>query len=178
MIFFIIFPRRSIYRGVRSNSNHSSLLVAEDESYTHTLLKMEACKEYLLNRLNSHFRIDYDGFFYENEKYDFSQITQFIEEARKFTGYRFKLGFVCDDSNDFESNEDSPEKEEEEEEEDDGDDENTEQNSEGRSDSEAEMNADSGEEEEEEEEEETMCPECHRQYSSKSNLSRHMKSQH
>jgi cobalamin biosynthesis protein CobT len=142
---------------------------------------MEVCKEYLLHRLNSHFRIDYDGFFYENEKYDFSQIPQFIEEARKFTGYRFKIGFVCDDdSNDFESNEDSHEKEEEEEEEEasngEDDDENTEQNSEGRSDSETEMNADS--EEEEEEEEETTCSECDRQYSSKSNLSRHMKSQH
>jgi hypothetical protein len=138
----------------------------------------EACKEYLLHKLNSQFRIDYDGFFFDNEKYNFSQIPQFIEEARKYTGYRFKIGLVCDDSNDFESNENSHEKEEEEDGDgDDGDDENTEQNSEGRSDSEAEMNADSGEEEEEEEEE-TMCHECHRQYSSKSNLSRHMKSQH
>jgi hypothetical protein len=139
---------------------------------------MEVCKAYLLHRLNSQFHIDYDGFFFDNEKYNFSQIPQFIEEARKFTGFRFKLGFVCDDSNDFESNEeDSHEKEEEEESfngEDDG--ENTEQNSEGRSYSEAEMNADS--EEEEEEEEETTCSECNRQYSSKSNLSRHMKSQH
>jgi cobalamin biosynthesis protein CobT len=150
-------------------------------THRHTLLKMEACKEYLLNRLNSHFRIDYDGFFFDNEKYNLSQIPQFIEEARKFTGYRFKIGFVCDNSN--ESNEDSHEIEEEEGEEEessngeDDDGENTEQNSEGRSDSEAEMNADSGGDEEEEEEE-TMCPECHRQYSSKSNLSRHMKSQH
>jgi hypothetical protein len=70
------------------------------------------CKTQLLRRVNSQFQCDTEGFFFENEKYPFSQMTELIGEIKKISGYRFKLGFVFDESNDSESDKESQESKE------------------------------------------------------------------
>jgi DNA-directed RNA polymerase subunit M/transcription elongation factor TFIIS len=65
------------------------------------------CKIHLLNRLNRLFLIDSDGFFFENEKYPFSQLDEFLKEIKKVSGYKIKVGFVLDDSNESEDESES-----------------------------------------------------------------------
>jgi DNA-directed RNA polymerase subunit M/transcription elongation factor TFIIS len=65
------------------------------------------CKTHLLNRLNRLFLIDSDGFFFENEKYPFSQLDEFLKEIKKVSGYKINVGFVLDDSNESENESES-----------------------------------------------------------------------
>jgi hypothetical protein len=132
----------------------------------------EECKTYLLNRINSNLHFDFDGFVFDNVKYNYSQITQFIENIRKVSGFLYKVGLVYDDDSQQQDEEEDEVGEESSNGMNDYEDENTENNSdEESSDSGAEKGADS-------EEEETICTQCQRQYSSKSNLRRHIKIHH
>jgi hypothetical protein len=124
------------------------------------------CKTHLLNRLNRQFQSDSEGFFFEKKKYYFSQMPELMKEIRKVSGYRFKLGFVSDDSNDSESSEGGEEKEES------NNEEEEENNSEKSSDKESERSSGS------EEETSYTCIACKRTYLNPVRLIRHMESQH
>jgi hypothetical protein len=66
-----------------------------------------SCKTPLLKRLNRLFVNDYDGFSFENQKYPFSELEEFLKEVKKVSGCRIKVGLVLDDSGESESENES-----------------------------------------------------------------------